>query len=344
MVQVAYLGGAWATNIGNSFYNLGILHLLKSVYGESNVYHTPNLAGWFWDSPNCYDVVADVDVDLVVLSGPCFSRELDMYRPLFERIRAREGKVAFISVGAGNYSSDERQFVADLLNEYMDSVAFVSTRDRNTYELYKDLSCPVLDGICGSMFLDEAVNVPSLERSPYIVLNIDARFEPELRWIGGEVSIEMVQPPLTNRSLAQRAVARARRLRAQPKDWPTSVGPYQIVRTQSGVFSRDAAGVFDRPQTHYAVIPEGYLAIYKSAELVITNRVHTTAATLVLGGTARYLTTHARASDGRWALLDRVGAGGVRDRATSLDRSLLEAGKHDLTKFLRDHSDFTARQ
>ena len=93
--------------------------------------------------------------------------------------------------------------------------------------------------------------------------------------------------------------------------------------------------MFDRPKMHYAMIPHGYLALYKSAELVVTNRVHTAASTLVLGGTARYLPTHARAIDGRWALLDRVGAGEVRDRAIRLIRSLVDEAKERLRAFSR---------
>ena len=338
MTRVSYLGGSWATNIGNSFYNLGLLHLLKQVYGEKNVYHTPNLAGWYWDSPNAYDVVGDVAADLTVLSGPCFSRELEMYRPAFERIRLRGGKVAFVSVGAGKYTIDEQSFVAAFLTEFSDCLAFISTRDRVTFDLYKDLPCPVFDGICGSMFLDDAVNVPDLDRPRYIVLNVDAKFEPELKWDQGKIEITPAPPPALKRSFVERATSKIQSTRSKDRDWPTSIGPFEIVRTQSGAFSKDAAGVFDRPQTHYSVIPDGYFAIYKSAEVVITNRVHTTAATLILGGKARYLTTHPRASDGRWALLDRVGAGDARDRAISLDRSLVDIGKEQLSNFLREHS------
>jgi hypothetical protein len=37
-MKIGYIGGFWATNIGNSFYDLGVLHLLEKLYGKENVY------------------------------------------------------------------------------------------------------------------------------------------------------------------------------------------------------------------------------------------------------------------------------------------------------------------
>lgn len=210
MTRVAYLGGAWATNTGNSFYNLGLLCLLRQVFGDRNVYHVPNLAGWYWHSTNIYDVVGDVEADLFVLSGPCFSRELEMYQEAFRRLRKAGSRLAFISVGAGKYSKDEQAFVSGFLDEFSDCLAFVTTRDRTTYELYQHLPCPVFDGVCGSMFLDEAVNVPVLRRPPYVVLNMDLRFEPRLRWDGAALVVDAVSPPMPVRTFPERVLRRFR--------------------------------------------------------------------------------------------------------------------------------------
>jgi hypothetical protein len=60
---------------------------------------------------------------------------------------------------------------------------------------------------------------------------------------------------------------------------------------------------------------------------------------LVLGGQARYLDTDDRARDGRWGLLDRIGAGEVRERPTSLDRTFLDGEKAKLRAFLADQRD-----
>ena len=115
-----------------------------------------------------------------------------------------------------------------------------------------------------------------------------------------------------------------------------TVGPFDIVRTQSKAFTKDAHSLFDRPNMHYAVIPEGYLSIYRSAELVVTNRVHTCAATLVLGGRARYLTTPGRSLDGRWQLLERVGMGRVQSESLAMEQGALDDEKAQLRAFLSD--------
>jgi hypothetical protein len=63
--------------------------------------------------------------------------------------------------------------------------------------------------------------------------------------------------------------------------------------------------------------------------------VHTAAATLALGGTARYCMISPRSRDGRWSLLERVGAGSVAERPTQLDRDLIEAEQIGQLDFLR---------
>lgn len=39
---VGYIGGSWASNIGNSFYNLGAIWFLKEIFGEDNVFFIPD--------------------------------------------------------------------------------------------------------------------------------------------------------------------------------------------------------------------------------------------------------------------------------------------------------------
>ena len=248
MTRVAYLGGQWATNIGNAFYNVPLVHLLGEIYGFENVYQVPDLSGWYWRSDNAYDVVADVDADLFVLSGPSFSLGLEMYRPVFKVLREAKARIAFISVGAEKYSPEERELVFEVLQGLADSLAFVATRDSETFTLYKDLPCPVYDGICGSMFLDDAVKVPALRRPPYVVVNVDRRFEPRLRWDGLKIAVEAVEPQPAEVSLIGRVGRRLRQSRPSQSNFAASVGPFDILRTQSGAFSREAGTCSTAPR------------------------------------------------------------------------------------------------
>jgi hypothetical protein len=255
-----------------------------------------------------------------------------MYRPLLERLRSTGRSIAFLSVGAGRYDDAEQQLVEGMLEEFRSTVRFVSTRDSVTFARYQHLDLPVYDGICGSMWVDEAVAVPELDRRPYVVVNVEGRYEPVLKYTEGDIDVVALGDPGIDAGV--RARLRRRRARHDRMSVPTMVGPYEIIRTQSRPFTKDASALFDRPSTHYAVIPDGYFSLYKSAELVVTNRVHTCAATLVLAGRARYLATNARATDGRWFLLDRVGAGEVRHGTTSLDHARLVDEKMKLREFV----------
>jgi len=41
-MNIGYIGGFWATNIGNSFYNIGMIQLLTSIHGKENVHFIPD--------------------------------------------------------------------------------------------------------------------------------------------------------------------------------------------------------------------------------------------------------------------------------------------------------------
>lgn len=343
MTRIAYAGGGWATNIGNAFYNLGTHHLLERVAGAGPVWFVPDVASWTWTTDRACDVLVDVDADLWVLSGPSWSRGIVGYRPLLDRIARRGAHIAFVSVGLWDYTPGEWQTVRAVLEPHLDRIAFVSTRDRRTYERALELGVPCHDGVCGSMFLPEALPVAPLDRPPYVVVNLGADDEPTLSWDGGEVAVGP-PPPRPRHRLVPPAVATSRVGRSRlgrrvlptppPPQWHRQIGPYDIVRTRSGRFDAAADTVFDRPDTFYADLPQGYAALYAAAELVITDRVHTTAATLVLGGRARYLFSGDRARDGRWSLLERVGAGDVVERPVRLDADRVGEDKATMAAWL----------
>jgi hypothetical protein len=116
--------------------------------------------------------------------------------------------------------------------------------------------------------------------------------------------------------------------------WPRRVGDFDIVRTRSASYHRSADLVFDRPDLHFSDIPYGFLAIYKSAEVVFTDRVHTAACALILGGTARFVFSDARFQYGRWSLLERVGAGDVVRMPTRLDQEAISQEKAEMTAWI----------
>lgn len=312
--RVAYVAGGWATNIGNAFYQLGNIHLLEQAFGPGSVSFVPDLNFWIWrlDGQPHLDLAHHVDADLYVFSGPILTDALLRYETLFDDIARRGRRIAFCSAGAQRYTAEEATLVTTFLRRYERSLAFVSTRDSATFELLSDLPCPVFDGICTSMFVGDVVTVPSFHGPPFAVFNFRRATEPRIA-VDGDGSVSV----------------RRRKLRHQ-----TSVNDLTIVRTRSEQFTRDPDVSFDRPNTFASDVPHGYLALYGNAEVVFSERVHTCAATLALGGQAMYVITDERSKEGRKHLLARVGAHDVEERPVRLDPAALQAAKQEQVAFV----------
>jgi len=147
-MNIGYIGGFWATNIGNSFYNLGMLQLLKSIHGNKNVHFIPDPPQVNWPLLNDdYSLISKLDIDLYIISGPILGYPVKtIYSRIFDQIKKKGGKIGFISAGAVNYDEEEAGFVSKYLNNY--NINFVFTRDSQTYDLYKNrLEAYVYDGL-----------------------------------------------------------------------------------------------------------------------------------------------------------------------------------------------------
>ena len=176
-MKIGYVGGHWHTNIGNSFYNLGAIDLLKRI-NQHSVYFIPDPAQEYWESlKNDYKYIDKLDLDLLIVTGPSFGGKfISAYSSAFESFTKKGKQIAFLSVGAVDYSKKETNDVARFLDKF--NIKFVSTRDSLTYEFYKNrINAPVFDGICTSMCLDDSISVPDLD-DMYYVYNFDKKTEP----------------------------------------------------------------------------------------------------------------------------------------------------------------------
>ena len=314
-MKVGYIGGFWASNIGNSFYNLGALYLLKEVYGKDNVYFIPDPPCWMWKVKNHYDFISNVDLDLIFISGPCLNYDiLDIYKPIFNSFKKNNTKIAFISTGASNYTEDEAKFVKNFLSQY--DVQFMSTRDEETYSLYKDCTFPVYNGLCTSMFLNDAVNViPMNSHEEYNVMNFAFLSEPFIGNIGNTYSVE----------------------KRRFFNFQKTLDGLKVVRTNNDIFTRVKYKLFNRDNIYYSDLPYGYLSILKHSNKVFSDRVHTCAATLIFGGKAMYIKGSKRSHDGRNNLFKRIKADSIYTEPTSLNFEFIKKEKDDMRIFIENH-------
>ena len=312
-MKIGYIGGFWATNIGNSFYNLGALHLLKKVYGEGNVYFIPDPPQWMWKVDNNYDLISNIDLDMVFISGPCLNYSMPrVYKKIFDNFKKRNIKIAFISVGVSEYTQEEAVFVKNFLKDY--DIEFMMTRDEETYNFYKDSKFDVFNGLCTSMFLNDAVNViPVKNYEKYTVFNFTKLKEPLIKYEDNKYII-------TKKSLFQ--------------PFQTSLEDSKIIRTNNSMFCRLKQVVFDRDDIYYSDLPYGYISILKHANLIFSDRVHTCACTLIMGGKAMYIKGSKRSHDGRNNLFKRIRVDTIYDKPTSLDFEYINQEKEKMEQFL----------
>lgn len=320
-MKIGYIGGFWATNIGNSFYNLGALHLLKKVFGEDNVYFIPDPPQEYWSKvKNDYKWIQNLDLDLFIVTGPSLNKwHIDVFKPIFDVLKSRNKKIAYLSVGASAYTEEEASLVSDFLNNY--TVEFIMTRDEVTYNLYKDkVDIKIFNGICTSMFLNDAVNVPNI-KDDYIVSNFTYFKEPKIeyknnKWIYNHTFLPSFQNEINN---------------------------FKVVRPNNSFFIpsfpklHKGGLVFNRDNVYYSDLPYGYLSILKSAKKIFSDRVHTCAATLILGGEAMYIKGSKRSADGRNNLFSRIGLNDIFNKPVKLDFNLINNEKEKMEAFLNEY-------
>lgn len=311
-MNIAYIGGHWHTNIGNAFYNYGAMSLLKRTFKNHNVNFVPDPPQELWPKlTSDYRLIDYLDADLFVISGPSFNKLLpEVYGKTFEIIKAQGGRIGFLSIGASEYSDSEADFVSEFLNNY--PIDFVVTRDSRTYALYKNrMNFNIFNGVCTSMFLDDALTVPHVN-DDYIVFNFDYFGEPLISLIEG------------NYAPRRRLFSRCQQ----------NFEGRKIVRTNNNPYVPYMKLMFNRPNMYWSDLPEGYLSILKSAHCVFSDRVHTCCATLIQGGEAMYIKTTKRSRDGRNLLFERLGVANIFNSPQRLNFDYICREKENMSEFL----------
>lgn len=308
-LRIGFVGGSWSSNIGNAFYNLGTEALLRSIPGVEP-YFFPDPPHWKEIPKDCFDLLARVEVDCLILTGPCLNLKL---RPIFERtfqvLKRRRVPIGFLSAGMSLYDEGEATTVRNLLTDYPPD--FVFTRDTDTFDLLGEIKNAVMfDGLCTSAFLNDAVDPPALAGDPFYVFNFDtAKNEPFVS-LDGENGFRL-----------------GARMFGKPQ---VELNGTAIVRTNNCAITDGYTSIYRRPNTYHSDLPFGYLSILRSAKAVLSERVHTCAATLVLGGTAQYFAIGSRSREKRIRLLASFGAESIQDQPTKLCMQSLEVKKSSM--------------
>jgi len=109
----------------------------------------------------------------------------------------------------------------------------------------------------------------------------------------------------------------------------------KVVHLNHGTFDQLGPVHFADP-TYYSDLPYGYLSIYKQADYVFSDRVHSCAAGLIFGAKTRYFSTTRRSEDGRYELLRQVCCGNIFSEAVCLDSEYVDVQLRNLKEFVGD--------
>ncbi len=323
-MKIGYIGGFWATNIGNSVYNLGTIYLLTKLFGKENIYFLNDSPAHFWNEngknpKKSFDFLSHVaDLDLVLFSGPVLSKRMpNIYRKTFSALTKRGIKIGYISAGLARYDSKEANILSSFFQEFPPYV--IATRDEATYSILKKINgrMNLYNGICTGFYVGDAVKITPIDISPYIVYNFARRNEPIFS-IDNNNKINFRKRKITD-------------------NFPNTLDGNLIIRTVSECFNYFKFLIFNRPNVYYSDLPHNYLSIYKHAKLVLSERVHTCVATLSLGGKAMYIAHTRRSLQKRRYIFDKLNLFKIYEKPISLDFDILSEEKNKLEIFLKNN-------
>jgi len=338
--RVALVSGFWAQNIGNGFFNVGGKWILDQVFGQENVQYIQDNPCYrtFYNqskgSPKSYaDLHENLDIDLLVLQGPLFTKNLEsIWGAAFEKLYARGVKVLMLGAAFFKYTEEEVSTVKRFLKKY--PPAAISTRDRKSYEMLKGSIDTIHDGIDSAFFVPKAFNPLKFIEKPY-VFNFDRFPEPSIT-IGdkGQFDFDGVRWDLNSPkfqqyfSLKGKAQAYFGHL-IDRRSLPESLNGVSIIRPEHRYAPHMTHKIYQHANSFVSDEVFTYFSVYANSRLTLADRVHACVMTLAYGNTAMLFT-----NSPRQALFDRLEVGHINREPVALDMDYLEQERVGVIEFL----------
>lgn len=346
--RIAVLTGYWSTNIGNAFFQIGAAWVLQKVLPHAQIIPIGDQAG-YWNTrqgnpPNSLDLVAEMDLDAVVVIGPFCRPEMEgITGQMLRKQRERGAKIIVLAAGMMQYDKATVDLSRRMLRDIEPFI--FTTRDTETYELLGDMAEHAYDGIDVATFVSDAFQPAPLHLPPYVCFNFDQIPEPRIAPAkdfgprkGTDRSVKYVdgsewlvrQPKLrTELSYKHRAYPFLDGLLGLGSGVPERVDGRLIVRTDHRYNPFLARKCYRAPNSYVGDVPYSYLNLYAHTTCTFTNRVHAAVATVSFGNPAMLFTRSPRAY-----LLKRLGLDEIKDRPVSLDLAWLRKEKAALMEWL----------
>lgn len=309
-IKITYLGGAWPTNIGNAFIDMGSMQLLKESSSGSVVYFTSEFPQWlFYNSHMRFNygtqLASWITSDFLVVSGMMLCEEfIKLYEPIISNAIKRGTRFIINGGGGKTYTRNERAHVRSFLKRNP-PYAFIS-RDNIAFNYYHDLAQYAYNGIDCGFFVSDGFDIAKLNLPEFVIFNID------------KLSLKTILEFLhEEQSIGNRLI-----IHVHHNSWPLRKPHHHLSQLLLRRYTY-------KRNTLVSDIPNDYLQLYANTTATYTTRVHACVASFAFGKPSRLLSSTRRAS-----LFDRVNLGSVRNHLTFPNMKTIQMEKAEQVKFL----------
>jgi polysaccharide pyruvyl transferase len=354
--RVALVYGGGGQNVGNAFFCEGGKWILEQVFGEGAIglVQTPPAYWTFRDQRkgnprNAFPLLANLDVDFLVLQGPLFTRTFKtIWRKTLLQLRERGGQLVLLGCAFHGYDREEADLAEGFLRE-VDPLAVV-TRDTATYRSAAGWGLNCHNGVDSAFALPHAYHPPVIRiDGEYIAMTFDRYPEPS--FFQGTARTPEGEPTAFNLERELRFDGEAWHF-AQPKlqEWfsnqgkwqaylgarldrrlmSSSLGRFQVIRPEHRYNPHVSWKIYRQPNGIVSDEPFTYLAVYAGAALTLSDRVHACVATLAYEKPAMLFTPSRRSH-----LFERIGLADIRKRPVTLPAALRDELLSEEIDFLK---------
>ncbi len=355
--RVALVSGFWAQNIGNAYFNIGGKWILDQVFGKDEVQFIQDMPPYrtFYNqskgNPKNYaELVHHLDVEYIVLQGPCLTKTFaDIWGDAFKIFKASGIKVMLIGCAFFKYTDEEINSVRSFLDKYPPHL--ISTRDSETYKVIKDWIPNTHDGIDSAFFVPKAFNPLRFKFDPFYTFTFDRFPEPDIQLsvesaVKGNIPLDSLvkefnfdgnkwelKSPSTQYFFSKLGKAQAyfghlidrRKL-------PSELNEHTVIRPEHRYTPHMTHKIYQHPNSFVSDETFTYFSIYAGTSLTLSDRVHACVMSLAYGNPAMLFTISPRQ-----ALFSRLGLEEIRLKPVTLDLDFLEEQRQAELSFIKSH-------
>ncbi|SFE03056.1 Polysaccharide pyruvyl transferase [Chitinophaga sp. CF118] len=284
-------------NIGDGFYQSALFVLIKQLYPDATVLmeEGPIYRAFRPKSEkqkqNALHLMNYQSADLHIFSGPMIRQILTNYKQKIIDLKNAGEQYALISASSAGISDELRKETGEFFQKY--PPLFLSSRDEETYNKFKDYIKNSYNGICTAFLVNKMLPVDQLDEDfKFFISSFYRELEPVYK-VNGDVKITNLELDRKKNffGINHRFSRHLNRLRPQQD----ALNEHKIVRVQQEVSTKFNHITFAMPNSFVSFNLLSYLALYKSAAFTISDRVHSCAVSLAFGKPARLFTNSPRA-------------------------------------------------